>query len=256
MRQPRALPRARAEAGFTLMELIAGLAIGLVVSFATFAIIETTVHGQRRIADRVDAAQRGRTAVERLILELHSGCVSPSVSPILASANGVNSDAWNVVFVSGMGSGATLNPVEHVLSLSGGTLLDTSYPQLTKVPALAPTDWRFSATASGQHVLLTNIAAQYSPVGGTRIFQYYGYQNPANPQANSLQNAAAMTTPLVATNGAANQDATVAMVTIALRVGPTSGSTVADRSQTLSDGVVLRLSPASEGSDTVNVPCV
>jgi Tfp pilus assembly protein PilW len=243
--------RARSELGFTLVEQVVGLAIGLIVSLASFAIIDTTMRSQARITDRAEVTQKGRTAMEQLIQELHSGCLVVGRSPILASDKGINSDNWNLVFVTGLGAASPPTVTEHILTLSGGTLLDTTYAQL---PALDLTNWTFSNTATSQRTLVSNIATAYSPAGGTPIFTYYAYLNPP-AGLSTLTGSTAMTTPLNSTDALANSASAVAKVGISYNAQPASGSTVADRSQTFNDSAVLRLAPAAEGIGGVSVPC-
>jgi hypothetical protein len=253
MRLHRHHVRARSDSGFTLVEQVVGMAIGLIVTFASFAIIDVSMHSQRRISDRADVTQKGRIAMEELIQEIHSGCLITGRSPVQASASGVNSDSWNLVFVSGLGSGNPPTVSEHVVTLSGGKLLDTVYPQL---PNLDITTWTFSATASSQKTLVSNIATAYSPAGGTPIFSYYAYWNPAaGGTLSTLLNAPAMTPPLSSTDLLANSASAVAKIGISYQAIPASGSTVADRSQTFTDSAVLRLAPAVEGAAGVSVPC-
>jgi prepilin-type N-terminal cleavage/methylation domain-containing protein len=244
-------PSARSESGFTLVELVVGMAIGLIVSFAAFAIIETTMRSQARIADRAEVTQKGRTAMEELIQELHSGCIVVGLSPVRASDNGINSDKWSMVFVTGLGAANPPTVSEHILTLSGGSLLDTTYAQLPNLPL---TDWRFQATSLSQRTLVSNIAAAYSPAGGTPIFTYYAYQNPP-AGLSTLTGSTAMTTPLSSTDAVANSASAVAKVAISFQAIPASGSLAADRSQTFSDSAVLRLAPAAEGTGGVSVPC-
>ena len=70
--------RLRDERGFTLVEVMVALAIGLVVSTATLAIVIVSVHLGSNYTDRVDANQQGRLAMERITQALNSSCVTPT----------------------------------------------------------------------------------------------------------------------------------------------------------------------------------
>jgi Tfp pilus assembly protein PilW len=79
----RAFMRFRSgQSGLTLVELLVTMASGLIVSFAAFTLIDITLHSSGRVADRIDATQRGRVAMEHLVQLLSSGCLASDVSPI------------------------------------------------------------------------------------------------------------------------------------------------------------------------------
>jgi prepilin-type N-terminal cleavage/methylation domain-containing protein len=62
----------REESGFTLIEMITAMTIGLIVSFATFTLIEVVVRRAADITDRVDTTQRARTAMDQITRQLRS----------------------------------------------------------------------------------------------------------------------------------------------------------------------------------------
>ena len=70
--QPELLTaRLRDERGFTLVEVMVALAIGLVVSTATLAIVIVSVHLGSNFTNRVDANQQGRIAMEKVTQALN-----------------------------------------------------------------------------------------------------------------------------------------------------------------------------------------
>ena len=74
----------RDQRGFTLIELLVSMAAGVIVTSTVVMITTVALHNQDRIARRVDANQRGRPVMTRMIQELHSACVAPRIVPILA----------------------------------------------------------------------------------------------------------------------------------------------------------------------------
>jgi prepilin-type N-terminal cleavage/methylation domain-containing protein len=64
--------RLRDQRGFTLVELMVGVAIGSIVMLAIFALLDTSVKQSGKVSARVDSTQRGRTAMERITRELRS----------------------------------------------------------------------------------------------------------------------------------------------------------------------------------------
>ena len=61
------------EAGFTIVELLTAMVVGLAVLGAAFALVGRASSLQARTQDRVDAHQRGRAALEAMVTELRSG---------------------------------------------------------------------------------------------------------------------------------------------------------------------------------------
>jgi type II secretory pathway pseudopilin PulG len=284
-------PTARAlrgqESGFTLVELLVGMLVGIVVMGALYAILQTTLFETSKVFSRVDTTQRSRLALENIESLMHSSCVSESVTPVQgASLTQGGSTATRLSFLSRYGGGATVTPVLHVITLSGSNLVDTTYNVATG--ATAP-NWTFQSTAAATNTLLTNVAAPTS----APMFQYFGYDaaadsagNPYQDEAgnpyqmlldgtNSLPSGSYTSTgvsvpagtvpanspdPLPVPLSDADADAT-SEVLISLRVGPSAvkglNTNLTDVYETVTDAVVLRLTPVvSDGSNNQAVtPC-
>jgi hypothetical protein len=160
----RVCARLRSEGGFTLAELSVAMAAGVVVMIGLLSIVVVTVQQSQRTFTRVDATRQARTVIAGVENELHSACVT-GAPPIQAG-----SDGNNLFFLSYVGTGANPTPVWHQISLSSGTLTDTSYTT-TYNGSGTGADW--SRSGSGvKTTLLTNVAA----LGTTPVFQYYAYQ--------------------------------------------------------------------------------
>ena len=76
------------ERGTTLVELLVALMTGMVIIFALTMVIITTMHGTSRVNARVDATQRARIVMTRLIEQLHSACVAPQIAPVREDSTG------------------------------------------------------------------------------------------------------------------------------------------------------------------------
>jgi prepilin-type N-terminal cleavage/methylation domain-containing protein len=75
------------ERGYTLIELMVSMVIGLVVIFAAWMILDASGSLSKRTQDRVDAAQRGRLAMDVIGSELRSQvCLPGAVAPMVAGA--------------------------------------------------------------------------------------------------------------------------------------------------------------------------
>lgn len=263
-----------------LIELLMAMIMGIIVSGALYAILNTTLLQSSRVFSRVDATQRSRLALENIESLLHSSCVSESVTPITAGSTGTS-----MTFVSKYGGAATLTLVQHTISLSAGTLTDSSY---AATGGAAP-NWIFASTPTSTRTLLTNVSAS----GSTPIFQYFGYEAANDASGNayhdssgnpfqmlldgSLSLPSGATTsagvavaagtvpanspaPLLTPLSAGDADST-AEVLIKMVVGPGGASNLnknlSDVSSTVTDSVVLRLTPVvSDGSTNQQVsPC-
>ena len=228
----------RSEGGFTLIELLVAMIAGLVVSFAAFAVLNTSLSQSTRIADRTSADQRGRLAMEKIMLELHSSCVASEVTPVEP-----NSEANTLRIISKTGAEAAFSTVElHEISFTEpepgkGKLTDTSYTNTGEKPA---PNWTFSATPTRTQTLLTGVTRS----GSTPIFQYFKYEG-----------SKLSTTPLLGKLNA-TEAGEVAAITVSFTTAPESGTVgkiEGDRTVNLTDTAVLRFSPAS--STETNLSC-
>jgi hypothetical protein len=77
----------RDDRGFTLMELLVSMLTATVVVGALFSILLISTSQTALVADKVQANQIGRTAMTRIIDELHSSCLSPGFAPIQEKSN-------------------------------------------------------------------------------------------------------------------------------------------------------------------------
>ena len=224
----------RPEHGVTLVELVISLAAGIVVLMAVLAMLDFSVKESAGAADRVEANQAGRTAMEQLVQELHSSCVAASVTPVVAG-----SDSTHLKFVSQFGSAAVLVPNFHVVSFANGALTDTVY---AATGGTSPS-WTFSATPTSSRTMASSLSS--GAVNGVTqpVFQYFSY-------VNGQLSATPLSTPLSATDAA-----NAVQVTISFAAGPSDKSRQADRTVNLSDSVVLRYIPASGLSAVANLPC-
>jgi prepilin-type N-terminal cleavage/methylation domain-containing protein len=226
----------RDESGFTIIELLVSLAISLVVITMVTTMITVTTHNEDRIARRVDASQRGRPVMARIVNELHSACVAPRIIPVIADGTANGSTATQISFLSQSGEAVTPTPDKHVITLSGTTMSESVYPA---TGGAAPT-WTFSGTPSSTTQLLANVSAP----GGV-MFSYYRFLN------GQLSNTP-LPVPLSASNAALT-----AYVTVSLTASPTGGKSLLDANSpiTFSNSADLRLESASQVPSQDNQPC-
>ncbi len=232
--------RLRDERGFSVVELMVSIAAGMVVLLALFGVLDISFTQSARSIDRIESSQRGRTAMEQLVQELHSSCVAATVTPVYAG-----SGSSTLKFVSQFGSAPVLTPNLHVISIQPdpvkpyNDLVDSVY---AATGGTAPT-WTFSSTALPAKVLAENVSQATVNGALQPYFQYFAY-------ANGVISSTPLTTPLSATDAAS-----AVQVNISFAVGPTDKSSDARRTTNLSDSVVLRYIPASGSSTVANLPC-
>jgi prepilin-type N-terminal cleavage/methylation domain-containing protein len=224
----------RDQRGFTIIELLVSMAAGTIVAATIVMITTVALHNQDRIARRVDANQRGRPVMTRMIQELHSACVAPRITPVLAGSTGTS-----MSFLSKSGSAVSPTPDKHVITLSGTTLSESVFAATS---GTAPGPWIFSGTASSTRQLLTNVTA---PAGA--MFRYYAFVN-----------GQLSTTPLPATPLSGTNAALTSIVSISFASSPTNGVSNFDPKSPISftDSADLRLEAAGQYPNQDNLPCV
>jgi type II secretory pathway pseudopilin PulG len=223
-----------AEHGFTLVELLVAMVSGMVVIIATLSILDISIGQSARITERVDADQRGRLALEKVMLELHSSCIADPFTPVQEG-----STATAIGFISQAGGQASFTTVtKHQIKLEGAKLTDASFVS----NPLEGTTITFPGSATKTETLLTGVSQ--SKEAGEKVvplFKYYKYEGSELAKTEE-------TTPLSKADAAATAEVTVSFTT-----APSSGRTQADRTVDLTNTAVLRYDPASAAGS--NTPC-
>jgi prepilin-type N-terminal cleavage/methylation domain-containing protein len=223
----RARERLRAEqAGMTLIELTIGMAIGLVVTFASLAILQRATTASHEIVDRQDAIQRGRQAMELMTRQLRSQvCLGESAEPISYG------DATTITFYADLGDGTqnvakrTLSFVAPAGSTTGRIREDVyagsgSYPNLT-----------FAGSPTTSRVLLAGAKRLVAAGVDQPLFRYYAFQ-PGSPTGDLQE----MATPLSAGDASRAVMVRIAFVSMPERTRPRDFD-----STTLQNDVYVRL---------------
>jgi type II secretory pathway pseudopilin PulG len=264
--------------GFTLVELLAAMAAGMVVLAGLVTVISVTLRQTSYTFTRVDATERARSALTHIEDELHSACLVNGVQPIQGGAQGSQvSDANNLVFVSQFGTSASPTPVEHKITFDPvrGTLTEYTY---TVTGGGDPSQWVFSSTptSTAGRLLLTN--SSRIPIPNTSnfqpVFQYFAYESYTDVNGNQammlMDGSAAVpgTTnlpnpdPLSTTSGLSQADAAnTAEVMLNLLVGPTGGAlqntNLTSADDPVTDSMVLRFTPPpnATGANADFGPC-
>jgi prepilin-type N-terminal cleavage/methylation domain-containing protein len=156
--------------GFTLVELITAISIGMIIILAAFVVLDRTISASGQIADRSEALQRGRQAMSTITRELRSAVCVGNTFPIVAGTDS------SVTFYADLTDGVSVaNPIkQRQLSWNSttGTMTETVTPSAGTYPSLT-----FTGTATSTP-LITKINQILDQPGNVprAIFRFYGYQ--------------------------------------------------------------------------------
>ena len=209
--------RLASQAGYTLTELIAAMVIGSIVVFAALSLVDRSFVATNVVADRVDAAQRGRIAMDDVTRQIGSQVCFSGTLPLISGS------PTAITFVTDLSDGSS-SPARHTLSFvaNGGTynLVETDNT-MTSANGATPVVWSSAATTK---TLLTGIAQD----GSTPFFQFFGYDAAAPSKSATLNSTL---TPDDLDN--------VTQIGVSFSVKPAHASTTDSRGSTLSERVAV-----------------
>ena len=246
------------ERGFTLIEMLIGIATGLIISLAAFGLIDVSLRLSTQVNDRADATDAANAALQTIEQELQSACTGVTVNggglnaiqgptSVTGLSATPGSSSSELTFISAASGSATPTPVLHdvVYSSSAGTLTDTTYPATSTGSGSTLTYTGFTASGSSSDLLASHVTLS----GSTPMFAYYAYNsNNVLPTGFDVTGAPApLTTPL--TTATANS---AIEVSIDFTVLPHDGrstnygtyqANTGSPGSSVEDVVVLRLTP-------------
>jgi hypothetical protein len=222
----------RDESGTTLLELLVAIAAGAVVIFGIALAVIVTLRETDRVTSHVDANQRARVTMTKIMNELHSACVAPQISPIREKSSETLLAFWHQT-----GSEVAPTPTLSKISLSGTTLSQSDYA----ANGGAAPNWTFSETTPTSTVQLMN---NVSAIPGIPLFRYYAY-------GSGRVSATSVATPLTTESARS-----VVQVNVAFQTAPQSTPLVDAKAKTgIQSAALLRLTPPSYSSTASNLPC-
>jgi prepilin-type N-terminal cleavage/methylation domain-containing protein len=226
----------RDESGFSLPELLTAIIIGLIIIFAALNLLDTTVSLGTKVNKRVDATQRGRTALDRVTRDLRSQVCLPGDTPV-ASLIGASDTSVDVYTDLTDGSGArppqrrtiTFNPTAR-------TLVESIY-----TPTGTPGAYVFPGTPTATQTLLTDVVQN----GTTPVFQFFPLDSTPDDDVDPA-----------AISGTAALDSdeldSVVRIAVTFKALPTGGATTSSGSAVLQDQVVRRAVDPDSSDPTPN----
>jgi type II secretory pathway pseudopilin PulG len=186
--------RLRQDAGFTLTELMLGLAISMIVATAALTILNVTLKRVGEVEQRVDSTQRGRMLMDTLTRQLRSQiCMTTDVPPIRQTTESTNGGyKQSISFYSDMTDGRT-NAVPQLRTLSYDENRRTIVEEVRNGTGIPPAV-TYAAAPITTRTIGTNVIREV--VGGTPkpIFRYYGFTTgaPGVPATPTLSLPASM----------------------------------------------------------------
>jgi Tfp pilus assembly protein PilW len=266
------ISRLRDEHGFTLMELLVSMLVAFVVTGALFAILQVSLRQTSLIADKVQANQLGRTAMTRIIDELHSSCITPGFTPIQVGSNGSelifkNAYSSEAVILNAKESEAKTagtGMFEHqiVWNSAAGTLTDFVYKsesgegETAKFPEL---DYS-SVTHEAPHasptkgVRLASNVTQTEEKGGEKL-PIFAYEKYSLSTTSSSTAAVSTLTPITSTPLKQAEAEEAAGVLVRFTQAPVDGKVERSRAINLSNQVTLAFSAPSAETPIHDSPC-
>lgn len=214
-----------------MAEMVVALATGMVVLTGLTMMVVSSLHTTTRVSKHVEATQRSRIVLTRLIDELDSACIMPKLAPVKEGSTGTV-----LKFVHASGSAATPTPTLSVVSLEGTTLTQMDYAWSS---GAAP-NWVFQTTPSATTKLMTGVTQISSTIP---IFSYYLYSEGGVSKTR-------LATPLSAV-GAAD----TIQVGVALKAAPNGGASDEATPAHIQDSATFRLTAAPYQTEAVSLPC-
>jgi prepilin-type N-terminal cleavage/methylation domain-containing protein len=240
-----------ADGGFTLPELLIALVIAMIVSLATFSLIEVAMRKAGDTEKRVKAAQQGRMAMDTVVRQLRSQvCLNtatptPPMSP--PAGFGTVTTGTTAVFYTDFTDGGqptTVAPELHVLTYDATSrrLIERDYTGTVKLVTNVYTYTYPTAasTPARTKVLAENVIPLSASVP---IFQYFTYDTATPPRPNL-----ALAAPV--TGMAAADTARVARIVVNFRALTTSDVTKLRGSSVFQDEVTVRAADPNDEAPT------
>jgi type II secretory pathway pseudopilin PulG len=153
------------ESGFTLTELLTAMVLGMIVLLAAALLLDSSVSRSNEIADRQDAIQRGRQAMEIVARNLRSQVCLKDQRPIVIG------ETQRVQFYADLSETDAVQLRTIRYDAATKRLLEDTVPGIGTFP-----DLTFTGTATTRWIL-----EGVQPVTGVPMFSYYGYKIGGSP---------------------------------------------------------------------------
>jgi prepilin-type N-terminal cleavage/methylation domain-containing protein len=255
-----ALPQAlHADHGFTLIEMLVALVLGVVVAGAALGILVVSQHQTAIVRDFGEATQSGRVAMTRIVDELHSSCIAKEFAPVQKE-----SSATKLVLVNAYSKEAEIKSGEKtngeatredVISFSkeAGTLTDEV---LASTGGESP-KFVFQSPGTGKKLQIgSKISETKEGAEAVPVFAYYKYKE--TPEADGSTGASTSlerikTIPVAGFSEAETK--TIAGVGVAFTALPANGLETVGRSASMKSEVNLSFGSPNTEAKIEGGPC-
>jgi prepilin-type N-terminal cleavage/methylation domain-containing protein len=173
------MTRLRNDDGFTLMEVITAMTVGLVLLSATLGLLESTVRLNTGVMAKTDAMQRGRLGMDTITQQLRSQvCFDWDHSAIVPDVSDKNS----VTFYADYSANGS-PPVKRTIRFDEGTgrIVSLRYDPPSPLPdPFTPAN--YAGAPNSTNLVLENVVLQRDPADQTKtipFLRYYAYQDTA-----------------------------------------------------------------------------
>jgi hypothetical protein len=216
------MSRLRDEAGYSLIELLTSMIIGIVVILAAWMIVDASGALGAKTQARVDAYQRGRLALDEMAADLRSQiCLPGAVPPIIP----VTSTATDVWFYSNTGDQDALPQKRHIF-LANGAIKEETWKGTGS--ALNP---QFNGVPITRTLVDNVVLVPLKPGPGSVPFlTYYGFDANLPASVNKV-----LSSPVIATDAPK-----VVQVNLSFMVRPTGAKAASNRDSTFQQAVYFR----------------
>jgi prepilin-type N-terminal cleavage/methylation domain-containing protein len=210
------------EDGFTLPELLVTLAIAMIVTLATFSLVEVVMRRSGEINARVETTQLARTGMDQITRQLRSQVCAwrNDVSPTWANARSIESAGpTSVVFFTDLSDeSGTAGAERHELTVEGNAIVEKVTPGLRGNPDTAKVTYTYGGVSTITRPVLTDVTLLENPAapGTTALFRYFRFNGANPPQpVTEIAPGRALT---------ADEVQQIAKISVTYRVWPQNGS--------------------------------
>jgi prepilin-type N-terminal cleavage/methylation domain-containing protein len=199
----------RDQRGFTLVELLVSITVGVGTLLAAFTLSSALLHAQTKVSDRSESIARGRTAMEQIVQQLRSQvCLGPGYPSITYG------DGSRVVFYADLAN-RTFVPERRELTFASGSIVERAYPG-TQTGGQPP--FTFASTPSRTRVVLDRVQLRREAGVDVPFLRYYMFDG-----SDPIRPSRLLTTPLSAADAARVVQVTISYAALPSRGG--SGTT-------------------------------
>jgi hypothetical protein len=236
------LPDPGNEEGTSMVELLVGMAMGMVVLAGLSMLLIVVMHGNARVDARVEASDNARLAMTRIMEELHSACAVQQLAPVQEK-----STIQNLIFIHDpYGAASTPNQLPVMSQITYSPTKRTLSEADKKAEAVSGLGWKWPTAWEPPRILASSI----SPANSNQsIFNYYRYT------AGALAEKTPLSAPVPGGLSEVNARATI-LVNVAFKASPRN-EPVADSgaATTIQNSATFRLTPPSYYNLEEALPC-